>query len=134
MDAAVRELAPIGTLARDRRFATAVAVAVSLVALGAARGGSSPGSWPWAIAGLGLLAASTFVLVGVHRSAEDDGRVVGLERPRRCRRARDRPLLELVPAGGDRLGEDTRANFVAVHDRKHLHIAHLIELRVRGHR
>jgi O-antigen ligase len=65
MDAAVRELAPIGTLARDRRFATAVAVATSLVALGAARGGSSPGSWPWATAGLGLLAASTFVLVGV---------------------------------------------------------------------
>ena len=65
MDAAVRELAPIGTLARDRRFATAVAVAASLVALGAARGGSSPDSWPWATAGLGLLAASTFVLVGV---------------------------------------------------------------------
>lgn len=65
MDAAVRELAPIGTLARDRRFATAVAVAVSLIALGAASGGSSPSSWPWATAGLGLLAASTFVLVGV---------------------------------------------------------------------
>jgi hypothetical protein len=76
MDAAVRELAPIGTLARDRRFATAVAVAVSLVALGAARGGSSPGSWPWATAGLGLLAASTFVLVGVRwipRSARSFG-------------------------------------------------------------
>jgi O-antigen ligase len=65
MDAAVRELAPIGALARDRRFATAVAVAVSLVALGAARGGSSSGSWPWATAGLALLAASTLVLVGV---------------------------------------------------------------------
>jgi O-Antigen ligase len=65
MDAAVRELAPIGTLARDRRLATAVAVAVSLIALGAASGGSSPGSWPWATAGFALLAASAFVLVGV---------------------------------------------------------------------
>jgi O-Antigen ligase len=65
MDAAVRELAPIGTLARDRRFATAVAVAVCLIALGAAGGGSSTGSWPWATAGFTLLAASTFVLVGV---------------------------------------------------------------------
>jgi O-antigen ligase len=66
MDAAVRELAPIGTLARDRRFATAIAVAVSLIALGAAGGGSSPGSWPWSTAGFALLSASTFVLVGVH--------------------------------------------------------------------
>jgi O-antigen ligase len=65
MDAAVRELAPIGTLARDRRFATAVAVAVSLIALGAASGGSSSSSWPWATAGFALLTASTFVLDGV---------------------------------------------------------------------
>ena len=78
MDAAVRELAPIGTLARDRRLATAVAVAVSLIALGAASGGSSPGSWPWATTGLALLAASTFVLVGVRwvpRSARWFGRM-----------------------------------------------------------
>jgi hypothetical protein len=65
MHVAARELAPIGAFARDRQFAAAVAVTVSLVALGAAAGGSSPGSWPWATAGFALLAASTLVLVGV---------------------------------------------------------------------
>ena len=64
-DASARALAPIGTLARDRQLATAGAVAVSLVALGAAGGGSSAGSWPWATAGFALLAASALVLVGV---------------------------------------------------------------------
>jgi len=64
-DAPSRELAPTGTFARDRRIATAAAVAISLVALGAASGGSSAGSWPWATAGFALLAASTFVLDGV---------------------------------------------------------------------
>jgi O-antigen ligase len=64
-DAPSRALAPIGALARDRQFATGAAVAISLVALGAAGGGSSAGSWPWATAGFALLAASTFVLVGV---------------------------------------------------------------------
>jgi O-antigen ligase len=54
-----------GTFARDRRFATAAAVAASLIALGAAGGGSSASSWPWAIAGFALLAASAFVLEGV---------------------------------------------------------------------
>src|SRR5919108_2255770 len=57
--------APAATLARDRRLATAAAVAVSLVALGAAGGGSSAGSWPWATAGFALLAASAFVHDGV---------------------------------------------------------------------
>jgi len=64
-DAPSRDLAPTGASARDRRFATAGAVAVSLVALGAAGGGSSAGSWPWATAGFALLAASIFVLEGV---------------------------------------------------------------------
>jgi hypothetical protein len=64
-DASARALAPIGALARDRQVATAGAVAVSLVALGAAGGGSSAGSWPWATAGFALLAASALVLVGV---------------------------------------------------------------------
>jgi O-antigen ligase len=64
-DAPSRDLAPTATFARDRRFATAAAVAVSLVALGAAGGGSSAGSWPWATAGFALLAASAFVLDGV---------------------------------------------------------------------
>jgi len=64
-DASSRALAPIGALARDRRFAAAAAVAVSLVALGAAGGGSSESSWPWATAAFAFLAASTFVLVGV---------------------------------------------------------------------
>src|SRR5919109_4629788 len=62
---AQRSLAPIGAFARDRRFATAAAVAVSLIALAAARGGSSASSWPWATAGFALLAASPFVLEGV---------------------------------------------------------------------
>jgi hypothetical protein len=65
MHAPARDFAQTSTFVGDRRLATAVAVAVSLIALGAAHGGSSPGSWPWATAGLGLLAASTFVLVGV---------------------------------------------------------------------
>jgi len=64
-DARSRDFAPIGTFARDRRFATAAAVAASLIALGAAGGGSSVGSWPWATAGFALLAASAFVLDGV---------------------------------------------------------------------
>jgi O-antigen ligase len=64
-DAPSRELAPTGMFARDRRFATAAAVAVSLIALGAASGGTSAGSWPWTTAGFALLAASTFVLEGV---------------------------------------------------------------------
>lgn len=64
-DARSRDLAPTGAFARDRRVATAAAVAASLVALGAAGGGSSAGSWPWATAGFALLAASTFVLEGV---------------------------------------------------------------------
>jgi O-antigen ligase len=64
-DAPSHDLAPTGAFARDRRFATAAAVAVSLVALGAAGGGSSAGSWPWATAGFALLAASAFVLEGV---------------------------------------------------------------------
>jgi O-antigen ligase len=64
-DAPARDLAPTGTLARDRRFAAAAAVAGSLVALGAAGGGSSASSWPWATAGFALLAASVFVLEGV---------------------------------------------------------------------
>jgi O-antigen ligase len=64
-DASSRARAPIGTLARDRRFVAAAAVAVSLIALGAASGGSSASSWPWATAGFALLAASVFVLVGV---------------------------------------------------------------------
>jgi O-antigen ligase len=64
-DAPSRDLAPTGAFARDRRFATAAAVAVSLVALGAASGGSSAGSWPWATAGFALLAASAFVHDGV---------------------------------------------------------------------
>jgi O-Antigen ligase len=64
-DAPPRTLAPIGALARDRQVATAGAVAASLVALGAAGGGSSAGSWPWATAGFALLAASALVLVGV---------------------------------------------------------------------
>jgi O-antigen ligase len=64
-DAPSRDLAPTGTLTRDRRLATAAAVAASLVALGAAGGGSSAGSWPWATAGFALLAASAFVLDGV---------------------------------------------------------------------
>jgi O-antigen ligase len=63
-DAPSRDLALTGTFARDRRFASA-AVAVSLIALGAAGGGSSAGSWPWATAGFALLAASAFVLDGV---------------------------------------------------------------------
>jgi hypothetical protein len=54
-----------GAFARDRRFVAAAAVAVSLVALGAAGGGSSAGSWPWATAGFALLAASAFVHDGV---------------------------------------------------------------------
>ena len=64
-DAPSRELAPTGAFARDRRVATAAAVAGSLVALGAAGGGSSAGSWPWATAGFALLAASAFVHDGV---------------------------------------------------------------------
>jgi O-antigen ligase len=64
-DARSRALAPAATLARDRRLATAAAVAGSLVALGAAGGGSSAGSWPWATAGFALLAASAFVHDGV---------------------------------------------------------------------
>jgi O-antigen ligase len=64
-DASSRELAPIRAFARDRRVAAAAAVAGSLVALGAAGGGSSAGSWPWATAGFALLAASAFVLEGV---------------------------------------------------------------------
>jgi O-antigen ligase len=64
-DAPARDLAPTGAFARDRRFATAAAVAGSLVALGAAGGGSSAGSWPWATAGFALLAASAFVLEGI---------------------------------------------------------------------
>jgi O-antigen ligase len=64
-DAPSGDLAPTGTFARDRRFATAAAIAVSLVALGAAGGGSSAGSWPWAAAGFALLAASALVLVGL---------------------------------------------------------------------
>ncbi|HEX6700760.1 MAG TPA: O-antigen ligase family protein [Gaiellaceae bacterium] len=64
-DARPRDRAPAGTFPRDRRIATAAAVAASLIALGAAGGGSSAGSWPWATAGFALLAASTFVLEGV---------------------------------------------------------------------
>ena len=64
-DAPARDLAPTGTFAPDRRPAAAVAIAGSLVALGAAGGGSSAGSWPWAAAGFALLAASAFVLEGV---------------------------------------------------------------------
>jgi O-Antigen ligase len=63
--APARDLAAISAFVRDRRFATAAAVAASLVALGAAGGGSSAGSWPWATAGFALLAASAFVREGV---------------------------------------------------------------------
>jgi O-antigen ligase len=64
-DAPTREIAPIATLTRDRRVAATAAVAASVLALGAASGGSGRGSWPWAIAAFALLAASTLVLEGV---------------------------------------------------------------------
>ena len=64
-DAPSRDAAPPGTLARDRHFATAAVVAASVLALGAASGGSGRGSWPWSIAAFALLAASTLVLEGV---------------------------------------------------------------------
>jgi O-antigen ligase len=56
------DLAPAVGLPSDRRVAATGAVAVSVVVLGAAGGASSVGSWPWAIAGFTLLAASLFVI------------------------------------------------------------------------
>jgi O-antigen ligase len=76
-DALSRDLAPTGAFASDRRLAAAAAVAVSLIALGAAGGGSSAGSWPWAIAGFTLLAASLFVLDGVPSIPRSARRLVG---------------------------------------------------------
>jgi O-antigen ligase len=59
------DLTPPFGLPSDRRLAASGAIAVSVVALAAVGGASSVGSWPWAIAGFTLLAASLFVIDGV---------------------------------------------------------------------
>ena len=56
------------------------------------------------------------LLVDVHRAAEDEHGAVVLERRRRLRRLGDQPLVELVPALGDRVGEDARRGVGLVDD------------------
>ena len=65
------------------------------------------------------------VVVGVHRAAEDEHRVVRLERPRRRRAPGEAPLVEPVAALLDRRREELRARVVAVDDRENVHRAEL---------
>jgi len=61
------------------------------------------------------------VLVGMHRAAEDEHRAVVVDRPRRRRSPGEAPLLELVPARGDRLEEHACAHGLAVDEPEDLH-------------
>ena len=61
------------------------------------------------------------LVVGVHCAAEDEHGAVGVERPRRRRAPAEAPLLQLVSPLGDGLGEDSRADVVAVDHREHVH-------------
>ncbi len=61
------------------------------------------------------------LLVDVHVPAEDEERVVRLERPRRLRVVDDRPLLERVPVVARDVGEQLRANQRAVGQRQDPH-------------
>ena len=61
------------------------------------------------------------VLVGVHGAAEDEDGAVVVERPRGRRPPRGAPLLELVPALRNSVGEHPRADVVAVDHREDVH-------------
>ena len=61
------------------------------------------------------------LLVGMHRAAEDEIRVVRVDRPRRLARPREAPLVEDVAAVADHGLEQLRPSFRPVHHRQHPH-------------
>jgi len=74
---------------------------------------------------LGAKPGMRVVVIRVHRAAEDEYRVIRLERPGRRSAPREAPFVEPVAALLDRRREELGACIVAVDDREHVHRAQL---------
>src|SRR6266850_3882844 len=61
------------------------------------------------------------VLIGVHRTTEDEHRAIRVERTRQRRSPGKAPLFERVPARSNGVAEYARAHALSVDDREEVH-------------